>query len=82
MTQNIKNSYSCQRYYADLLIANKNALVATSNCDSWGETSVLIPDRSQMIVFTFQGYSRNDTTGKITLADELQKTLSTFKFTN
>lgn len=73
---------SCSLYYSDLSIAGKNALLVTNDCSSWGETSILIPNGSQMIFFTKSGYIRDDKTGKITLPDQIQETLSTFKFLN
>lgn len=80
LSKNIDTGSDCQRYYADVSVAGKNALLSTSDCSSWGETFVLIPNGSQMLVFLTDGYSRNDTTGKITLSDWLKETLSTFKF--
>lgn len=79
--QNFNNDPNCQKYYSDLSLANRNAMIITSDCSSWGETSVLVPNGSQMIFFTTKGYSRNDSTGKIALSDWLQGALSTFKFT-
>lgn len=80
MSKNIHDYPNCQRYYADVSVAGKNALLATSNCSSWGETYILIPNGSQMIVLLTKGYSRNDTTGKITLTAWVYEALSTFKF--
>lgn len=82
MGKNINDYPNCQRYYADVSVAGKNSLLATSDCSSWGETYVLIPNGSQMIVFLTKGYSRNNTTGKITLPGWIQEALSTFQFTN
>lgn len=77
-TQNIQDYPACQRYYADLALASKNALLVTSNCSSWGETYILVPGDSRMIVFLVKGYIRNDSTGKIVLPEWLKETLSTF----
>ncbi len=80
MKANINDSLSCLKQYSDILIAGKNALVATSDCSSWGETYILIPNGSQMIVFIFQQNIRDEKTGNVNLPDDWQKTLATFKF--
>lgn len=81
-TQNLTSYPDCQVYFADLTLAGQNALVATSNCSSWGETYILIPDGSRMLALTVQGYSRNATTGIISLSAALEETLSTFRLLN
>nr|OGC90186.1 MAG: hypothetical protein A2V48_01485 [Candidatus Amesbacteria bacterium RBG_19FT_COMBO_48_16] len=80
MSKNINDYPNCQRYYTDVAVSGKNAMLATSNCSSWGETYVLLPSEPQMIVFLTKGYSRNDNTGKITLQKWINEALSTFKF--
>lgn len=72
----------CQKYYADILIAGKNALLATSECGYFGETYILVPNGSQMVVFSTEGYSRENSNGKIFLGDFIKNALSTFKFIN
>jgi hypothetical protein len=80
MSKNINDYPNCQRYYTEVSAAGKNALLATSDCSSWGETYMLIPNGTQMIVFLTKGYSRDNTTGKIALQDWIREALSTFKF--
>ena len=80
MSKNINDYSDCQRYYTDVSVAGKNAMISTSDCSSWGETYILIPNGSQMIVFLTEGYSRDNTTDKITLQDWIREALSTFRF--
>lgn len=70
----------CPRYYADVALAGKKALLVTSDCSSFGETFVLIPRVPHMVVFSTFGYIRDPQSGKITLPDYASEVLATLKF--
>lgn len=80
LTRNKPPATACVRYYQDIVVMNKNALIATSNCSSWGETYVMIPDGSEMILVTSNIYSRDDATGLIKLPEYIEKALTTFRY--
>ncbi|MBN1168293.1 hypothetical protein JXA63_00225 [Candidatus Woesebacteria bacterium] len=77
---NINNVSCTPIYFANVQMADSNAILATSDCSSFGETYVAIPKGNSIITFFSNAFSYNNDTNEFKLNDHFKKYLSTFKF--
>ena len=69
----------CKNSYAEIMLDDQKGLLLTNNdCNSWGESFVLIPNNDKVIVLHYLEYSLDEKNGKITIGDSNKELLSTF----
>ncbi len=76
---NLPGTAQCALRYADVYMAQKNALLATGECGSWGLTYILVPSGNRMYVFELDWYSFDVETQQIVVRDDYREILSTFR---
>lgn len=80
LSENAVAYAGCGRYYKDITVSGKNALISTGPCGSWGETFVVIPNGKQMIMYSADHNARDEKSGEIKLPEWLNSSLKTFRF--